>query len=442
MALKPVFDFAGDSLNKWVFEHQNFIPFLQISSQPSKLNSKNLDSTRKKLQNFYINVVLPAKPAKLMIPKTNRASTQRSSFLAHIHFFLQNQIYAEKMRSYEETSVAVQELLLELDKLKEKTDKIFIDFDDHKMMWTLFEDSPNTKRLISKDSTVVTEITADEPTILDKMMQVKYMKTALFNMSPYFDEKNFILHENAVQEMFEQLIFSDSFMFSDQIALLLTPSQYTTPQAFSEQCMSILHEIVDSIEVTDDNYRIMITIAFFRAIFNNAIPLKENFFFRNHSMDNEKESELNFRKIASKLTINDLGINKEFLSDLDEGDTLFDIASKNEKIMKSASYLMETAFATNPFDILSIIHLSLAELRSYAIESATEETKDQAYTFDCIFGLFLLALSVSDLPNVEEVFSFCIDFLPQQQLHGPNEYAKATVIATIQQCKKLIDKFT
>ena len=212
MAAKPVFDFAGDSLNKWILSHQNFIPFLQITSQPDSLHSKNLEETRNKLQDFYINVVLPVKPAKLLIQHTHRSFTQKSAFLAHIHFFLQNQIYIEKMHSYEESSVAVQELLLELDKLNEKTNQIYIDLDDKKMMWTLFSDSPSTQRLIAKDSWIITEISSNEPTFSDQSMQVNYLKTILFKMFPYYDKKNMILHENINQEKFEQLIFSDSFV--------------------------------------------------------------------------------------------------------------------------------------------------------------------------------------------------------------------------------------
>lgn len=430
-----VFDFTDSPLNNWLLNHKNFIKFIRINSAQGKKQNEQggLKSTIKKLKKFYENAVVLAKPAKPLIPRIHRNLNSSCVFLARQHFFLQNEIYLDRCKAHQGAEEIINELTEALEKIAERTNSVFVDIDEQSMMWELFADPPFLDKMLNKDSCLVTDISSNEPIFSDISNQANHLRRTLFEMRPYYDRKSMSIPENILQEKLEQLIFSDNFVFSKEIKDAVDTKTCSSPSEFTQKSVALLEKISEELEISDEIDKIILQRTLFRAVFNTAMCDNEVFFF--------PPCENDFRRISQKLTLKDLAINMNFVPKHEEGETLVEIAMKSERIMKAAAYLTETSFSTTPLDVLSSVHFALSELKLYAVENATDKTMDDAYTFDCIFGLFLLALSVSDLPNTEEVFAFAKNFVPIDSLSGPMEYANATVTAAQEQCRKFVEKF-
>lgn len=423
-----VSDLSNDPLNIWLLNHQKYIKYVRINSAPSIRpanfgSNSTIEQSIMQLEKFVENESKQNTLEKPYIPKMHNSLTHASVYLAHQHFYLQIQIYKEKKKQRERVLDELIELKEALQGSLNANYFMLVDIDFKALSWDLQDESVIINKLLFKDSQLISDITTDTPIISDKASQIYLLRKLLFSVKQYYDRKFCYLMENPIQEKFEQLYFSDIFVFAEDVRHLLDTSNFQTPGSFTEQLEILKKKIIrefDAVEPMDDAL-IMFTI--YRAIFCEAFSKNPDFFLI--------KPKSRFADIKEKLTLDDLAVDLSFLPDR-PSDNPREICAHSERLSNAVGYLNVSQLAIVPLDVFGSVYLALRELRAYAVEV---KATDDAYTFDTIFGLFLLVLVGSDLVAVEEIFTFARDFAGEMQ--GPLEYANATVAAAIQQIEKL-----
>ncbi|KAH0785108.1 hypothetical protein GPJ56_011054 [Histomonas meleagridis] len=304
---------------------------------------------------------------------------------------------------------------------------IFIILDTAELFRFFLNDTEKCIRLASKDSDIVNQISKEDLILDETNSQNSILNQVLAGMNPSFDRKSFIISEHPLQEKFEQLFFNENFHFKPEIDGLFSNLQ--NPQIFTDQRLDLLQNMLDFFNLKDSSSVSIFSFIFDRAVFSYGISLNQDFFW--------SKVECCFRGNANRVNINQVGASKEFLPPHDGNDSIKEIIAKSERLTNAAHELTTSAFLYSPFDILAVIHRVLGEIRTFACEVSKS---DDALAFDTIFGLFIMTLISSDLPNQEQVFKFALDFTPLEGLSASLEYARATVSAALMLCNSIMEK--
>lgn len=96
----------------------------------------------------------------------------------------------------------------------------------------------------------------------------------------------------------------------------------------------------------------------------------------------------------------------------------------------------EIIYITNPIDSLYWIHRALLGIHKAGLLSelgdrseATSEDLNHLLSFDDLFSLLVGVVLASDLPDVQMLFNFIIQFTPRYCLSNSFEYAQAGITA-------------
>ncbi|EAX87867.1 hypothetical protein TVAG_386280 [Trichomonas vaginalis G3] len=434
MSDDETYDFSNDPLNNWLLHHQNMIKYVEITSITSKnkneINDNLLPQTIARLEKMINETIIPSKPEKPYIREISHGLSDESTSYAHYHFYLQNKIYNQRIKTYNDIIHSMDELLSALKQVARKTRQVIIKINEQSIYWQLLNDDRKVIQLNSRDSDYISKITSLELSISDFSSQKSILRNIIFSMKAVFDRtKHCIIPENPYQERLNQLLFSNNFIFADQIRDIMNISLQKDPHVFSDEIVQLIKNISEEFEITDENEQNIILWTTFRSIFNACIQSNPDYFFRNE--------EPHFRPKSESITIDQIAVKKEFLPPHEDGDSVRVIVSKSKKLTEAAEKINSSAYMTSPFDVMDRIYSALSDIKVYAFDASTEKNRDDASTFDCVFGLFLLVLHSCDLPNVEEVFSFVQNFSPITALTSQLEYANMTISAALVQCKKL-----
>ena len=430
-----ILDIGDDSINQWLVENQNYIK-LYKNDENSEL-SKEAQNSLIPLSSFLQRVQLFLRmyegkiAEKPLIPSIHRKLTNESAFLARVHFYVQTVISEMMDENYKSIFNSTHQFLDYFMKNQDTINEYLVYYNERAFLYVFFGEIPKVQQLLAYDSLLVKSISKSELDIGEKANQAAILRNILFSQRSFYDNKNCIVHHNSQISKFEQLVYHESFYFAPNIMLLVDRTTYTDTHKFSNGCLETLNKMIEEFDISDEDDRMIFKIIFFRSIFSTVYSSASDFI--------DGHNETSFRSISEKLTLEDIAVDKTILP-IDEAvecHSLRDIISRDEKLSNCANNLILLSFMTSPFDILTTLHYILSEIKLYALEKASN--KDEAFTFDCIFGIFLFVLVCSDFPNVEEVFKLVQMFTPQDDLNGPLEYAFATVSATLLQCEKLVN---
>ena len=428
--------FTTDPLNKWIFSNEWMIPFFQIDSpmeeDDTSVRKHHLESAISKLETFYETRLVPEAIEKPYIPHLSRTMLQTPRFLAHIHFFLQEKLYKERLASHKTAVERTRELIEQLKGALETKTSIVIMLDNQKLARFLLSDSDVCIRIASKDSSIVSEISSYELMLGEPETQANVMSHILFGAKNSVDRKTMFLSENPLQEKFEQMLFHDGFVFKRDVSCLFADEAYESPSRFLGLTLELVKKMADFFRLTDSTDASVLSILLFRAIFNNCYTVRPSFF--------QNDLECVFSKHKHLITAQNIGLKPEFLKNGSSvEDPVIESVPGDESLRRAANEITVLGMYSNPLDALTGIYRALIELRHFASEKSDA---DEAQSFDTVFGLFLFALICSDLPDQERVFKFITDFSPMDGLSGPLEYARATVSACILHCSSIVNEVT
>ncbi|KAK8865085.1 hypothetical protein M9Y10_010617 [Tritrichomonas musculus] len=405
--------FTSDPFNVWLFENQWIVPFVQFDS-PNNLNDTQtrqikLAETISKIKNFREFRLLSSAPEKPHFPQLSLSLIPSSVFRAHKHFFLQSELYDTRCESYQ-ISIKRTDSLLEALAVEQKiTNAMLIVFDEEALFRYLLTDSDKSISIAEADSIIVSQISADDLILTDVNSQANVLLHIITGMKPNYDRRALFLFDHPFQEKFDQLFYHSDFKFHDDIERLFTEENMSSPDVFTNSTVLLMQQMSQFFKLTESTEISIFSLIYFRAVYNYAMSFKPSFFF--------PEIECKFNLLES----------------------LREIVAKSEKLTRASRQLTSLAFHITPLDLLAAVHTALTELRLFVCEGPDN---DDAQSFDTIFGLFLVVLVASDLPNQEQIFRFILDFAPPDGLSGPFEYARATVSAASVQCQAILDELT
>lgn len=424
-----------DPFYQWVIKNEWISRFLyyDMPKNPNKKDEKQLKlkKTIEEITDFYVCRFLVSEPDKPHFKPFPRSMLSSSIYLAHVHFFLQSKLYKKRCKGYQLSKQRVNELLQALHMSLVSDVNIVINIDIQELTRFLLSDSEKCIQLTNKDSAIVNQISKEDLLLYDDEFsnQNAILNQILTGMNPSFDRKNLLIGENPLQEKFEQLFFHSNFHFRKEIDSLFEEDALQSPQIFTELSIQLMQKMLNYYKFTDSANVSIFSFIYFRALFSYGIYLKPNFFL--------PDTKCEFRKYAKYINIEQTGASLQFLPHHDPNDSIKEIVMKNKKLSNAAIELTTTAFYPTPLDILSVIHKVLAEIRSFVCDECP--SNDEALSFDTIFGLFIIVLVASDLPNQEQVFQYVLDFTPFEGLSGALEYARATVSAAALQCESILN---
>ncbi|KAH0795132.1 hypothetical protein GPJ56_000975 [Histomonas meleagridis] len=352
--------------------------------------------------------------------------TSSSLYLANIHFFLQKKLYKARCKAYELAMKRICDLVDVLHLALTSKIKIFIIIDLQKLFHSLLCDDEKCARISSKDSEIVNQISKEDIIISDVNSQKAILNQVLTGMSSVFDRKSLIVADHPIEEKFCQLIFSNNFHFRQEIDQLF--SGFHSRHSFRDHCLSLMQQIINFFNLRDSVSVSTFSFIYFRTIFSHGISLNPDFFF--------EQTECAFHLKSDQIKIKQTGVLEEFLPQHEENESIKQIVAKNKVLMEASHDITSLGFMSNPLDVLAGVNNVPVKIREFVSAKAKSE---DALSFDTVFGLFIVILVASDLPNQEEVFKFAIDFTPEEGLSVPLEYAKATVVAAIMQCNTILE---
>ena len=428
--------FTTDPFNKWILSNEWIIPFSQIDSpmdsEDVSVRKHHLESAISELRTFYKTRLSLESVEKPNIPRLPRSMLPTAMFLAHVHFFLQQELYQERVQSHKTAIERTTELIAQLiDALNTRT-SIVILLDTQKLIRFLLSDSDKCVRIASKDSAIVSEISSYELMLGEPESQKSVLNHILFGAKSNVDRKTMFLPETPLQEKFEQLLFHDSFVLKREVNAMFSDEFYKSPSVFLHGVLDIVKKISTFFGLSDSTDVSVLSILLFRALFNNCYANRPEFFHR--------ETECVFTKYKHLITAQNIGLKLNYMK---EGSRLdgpaIEAVPDDERMARAAREITVLGMYSNPLDALTGIYKALIELRQFAGEKGES---DDAQSFDTVFGLFLLALISSDLPDQECVFQFITDFSPMDGLSGPLEYARATVSACLLHCSSIVGEVT
>lgn len=425
----------GDPFYQWVLQNEWISRFISYDKPKNsgKMEEKQLKliHTIEEITDFYECRLLVAVPDKPHFKPFPRSMLSSSVYLAHIHFFLQNKLYKYRCKGFELAKQRVAELLQALHASLVSNVNIVINIDIQELIRYLLSDSEKCIRLTNKDSVIVNQISKEDLLLFDDQSsnQTAIMNQILTGMNPSFDRKNLLIGENPLQEKFEQLFFHSNFHFRKEIDSLFEEPAIKSPQIFTELSIHLMQKMLDFYKFTDSANISIFSFIYFRALFSYGISIKHDFFF--------PDIKCEFCNYVDFVEIEQTGALMKYIPHHEPNDSIKEIVMKNQKLVNAATELTTTAFYSTPFDILSVIHKVLAEIRNFVCDECP--SSDDALSFDTIFGLFIIILVASDLPNQEQVFRFVLDFTPFEGLSGSLEYARATISAAAIQCETILN---
>ena len=427
--------FTTDPFNVWLFENQWIVPFVQFDS-PNNLNDTQtrqikLAETISKINNFKEFRLIPSAPEKPHFPQISMSMIPSSVFRAHKHFFLQSVLYNTRCESHQIALNRTDSLLAALEIEKTVINAMIIVFDEEALFRFLLTDSDKSISIAEADSLIVSQISADDLILIDVNSQANVLLHIITGMKPNYDRRALFLFDHPLQEKFDQLFYHSDFQFHDDIEKLFTEENMSSPDIFTTTTVHLMQQMTQFYRLTDSTEVSIFSLIYFRAVYNFAMAYKPTFFF--------PEMECKFHLLSDQITVQHTGASPTFLPKHNPNDSLREIVAKSEKLTRASQELTSLAFHITPLDLLATIHTSLTELRMFVCEGPDN---DDAQSFDTIFGLFLVVLVASDLPNQEQIFRFILDFAPPDGLSGPFEYARATVSAASVQCQSILEEIT
>ncbi|OHT07668.1 hypothetical protein TRFO_24085 [Tritrichomonas foetus] len=426
-------NFSTDPFNIYLLDNQWIVPFVRFDS-PNKLNDTQtrqirLSETIDKINLFYETRLLSSAPEKPHFPSISRSMIPTSVFLAHEHFFLQDKLYRTRVKSHKLAIKKIEDLVQALNTEKTIESAMIIVLDLESLFRYLLADSDKSCSIAEADSVVVSQISADDLILSDDVnTQINVLLHIITGMKPNYDRRALFLYDHPLQEKFDQLFYHSDFQFRDQIDDLFSNETMSSSSVFTNATVRLMQFLTSYYKLTESTEVSIFSLIYFRAVYNYAVSVNPKFFF--------PDTECKFHLYSDQLTIQQTGASPTFLPKHESGENLREIVAKSEKLTRAARQLTALSFHITPLDLLAAIHSALTDLRLFACEGPSN---DDAQSFDTIFGLFLVVLAASDLPNQEQIFKFILEFAPPDGLSGPLEYARATVSAASLQCQSILE---
>jgi hypothetical protein len=136
-----------------------------------------------------------------------------------------------------------------------------------------------------------------------------------------------------------------------------------------------------------------------------------------------------------QLTVADLEVEPKFVNACDRGATVWEALGNDQSCRETGQHFVAAVMHTNPLDALYELSLVIRGIETRASQCGAESM----IPFEVTFGLYLAVMTISDVPNFEELAAFVADFAPVEGLCSAFEFAAVTTEAARKYCSSLRD---
>jgi hypothetical protein len=255
----------------------------------------------------------------------------------------------------------------------------------------------------------------------------------LERVSLQIDSVTFYIQPTESDQQFESWLFHPSLPFSDELESFFRNFADLPRKQFSQIAFGLFAKFRTVFSFVDSVGYSCGLILFFRAVFARAYSDNPTYFYKNEPG--------NLSRIAKAFPVESLEVSPEFLPPHTEGLSVFETFKDLELFHRAASHLAFSCLFTNPIDALFEIHEAIHILEQFTASRAPG-TGRNFLAFETMFGLFIAAILLSDIPNFAELASFLADFAPEGCLCQDFLFAFSTSQAAAKYCKTLPDALT
>ena len=265
--------------------------------------------------------------------------------------------------------------------------------------------------------------------IINKDFEGPSIKESLLYMFglciPKFNNSLHFMELNSQQDKFNQWLFSPMHPNAPEITAFLETFQQLPRRSFTGKVFELFAELKKHFPQSDPMLGSILVLMYVRAMFDAAISINFSYFFQNQ--------ESKAKTVADKILISDLTPPPELLPQHKQNEPARIVFMRDNKYRSAGQHITAAFFQTNPLDVLYEIHLALRDMHIGIASRRKANEIRQVLPFETIFSVFFGSLLTADLPNLEELVKFIIDFAPAGKLAPEFQYAQVTMTAVVAQ---------
>lgn len=249
---------------------------------------------------------------------------------------------------------------------------------------------------------------------------------------PRFNHSVHFLELNSQQDRFNRWLFSPTNPIDYKITEFLENFSKLPRRDFTNQVFKLFGFLKEQFPQKDPILGSIFVIMFIRAIFDACIAINYAYFF--------PHSESRAYTIVSKIQMKDINPPKEFLPIFNGEEIARDVFMRDPRYRSAGTHVTAAFFQTNPLDALFEIHLALKDMHAGIASRRKPNEGRQVLPFETIFTLFFGSLLTADLPDLEGLVKFIVDFAPAGRLAPEFQYAQVTMNAVLAQFETFISE--
>ena len=235
---------------------------------------------------------------------------------------------------------------------------------------------------------------------------------------------------------FENLLFMPNFCCERKMTQLINSFSVTKPQDFLTKIIEFAELLASTFGVKDNlGFSVVVTMLI-RTIFDEVYEHVDVF--------DVKVAYIDILAELRSLKVKDLAPPLEYCPPMDDDSNPGVVFRNDPHFAKAIQQIENTAFFTNPLDILNCIHLAFKEIEKGAAFFQRDSCETHAMLpFDVTFGLFLCCILGSDMPEYIRIAEFTKLYAPPFGLCPAFEFAltkiKATTAHLTRLCQAKVD---
>lgn len=239
---------------------------------------------------------------------------------------------------------------------------------------------------------------------------------------PRFDPKLHYFEISSDQEKFSYWLFSPQNALSSEISAFIGSFNQIPRKRFLSSLLALIQKFKTTFPLTDYVMSSVFIILFYRSVFDIAMSMSPQYFYP------KKPTVLS--SIVPQVKCSDLMPPENLLPRFSHEEPARQVFQRDINYSKAGNHINYSFFHNNPMDALYEIHKAL-EIMQIGISQRSQIEIDSVLPFETTFSIFFGSMLTSDIPNLEELVEFILDFGSQNRWPPEFQYAQVTLVAAL-----------
>jgi hypothetical protein len=428
----------------WLMDNSYLVKFIRIDACPDILDPERfaqrvaaIEMGRQtqvvRLNHFNdttLKVLLDCLSFPGSMPKPGPEASPQLMWLYHFYMVLQDESFHSR-RTDLSTSISHTQHLIDF--LRDPSllpPGLDVRVEEHEFQKAMLDGSMTSFVLTEYLKVVHADVRDLRPMVYNVSQFQSVLVQILDRVRLQIDLVTFYIPPTESDQLFEEWLFNPSLPFADEFGHFF--DDFGARPQFTDRVLELFSKLQTVFSFVDSVGLSCGLIMFFRAVFARAYANSPAFFFANEPS--------NLALVRDFVPIESLEISTEFLPPHDPGASVYSVFSGLKLFHRAASHLLFAFYFTNPIDALFEVH-EVVHILEQVAASHSPEGGTRILPFETVFGLFIAAVVVNDLPNFEEFAAFLVDFAPEKCLCQDLLFAFSTAHAAAKYCKTIRETY-